>query len=497
VEPWTADGLLSSVVPSSPLATVILDVGRTIRVVNPAAERLTGRPATELVGRPAAELFPVGEADHALALLEAAVRGDTGHVEMTWRTGDGGAVPVGVSWAPVHHDGEVVGLVGVGRDIADRKTLERDLRSMADSFRALAEGSSDLGMYRFSFDPVLRVDYVNPHLEATYGVTLAELREDPSPLWERIDDHARTQLDRTRRGEAIAWPVDAIWRHPDGRRLEVQFHEVPLRGESGQLGAVLGVVRDVTGQRREKRALASALDLERAAAERLRRVDQLRQVFLQAVSHELRTPLTSILGFGATLRHRGAQLDGALVTELADRLHGQATHMQVLLDDLLDVDRLSRGVLTLERTATDIGDLVRRVCRDHADDHHLDIEVTACTAEVDAAKVERIVDNLLTNAWRHAGADAAVRVRVLPGDPVRIEVDDDGPGVPAELRPSVFEPFAQGRNATGAPSPGTGIGLTLVSAFAELHGGRASVHDSDLGGARFVVELPATSERQP
>jgi PAS domain S-box-containing protein len=411
---------------------------------------------------------------------------------MVWRTGDGGAVPVGVSWAPVVRGGEVVGLVGVGRDIADRKALEHDRYTMAESFRALAEGSGDLGMYRFRFAPALEVEYVNPHLEDTYGVHLAELRRDPSPLWERIDDHARRQLDRTRRGDDIDWPVDAIWNHPDGRRLEVQFHEVPLRGPSGRLEGVLGVVRDVTGQRRRQRALSSALDLERAVAEELRRVDQLRQVFLQAVSHELRTPLTSVLGFGATLRERGGQLPGATVSELADRLHRQATRMQVLLDDLLDVDRLSRGVLTLDRRAVDVGALVERLCGERADDPRLEVDVVPCTAEVDAAKVERIVDNLVGNARRHAGVMARVRVRVVAGDPVRIEVDDDGPGVEASLRPTVFEPFAQGRTASGDPSPGTGIGLTLVAAFAELHGGRAVVGDSDLGGARFVVELPAT-----
>lgn len=426
-------------------------------------------------------------------MLESAAQGSAGHTEMAWRTGNGGTVQVGVSWAPIVRRGEVVGLVGSGRDIADRKALEQDLRTMAESFRALAEGSGDLGIYRFRFAPNLRVDYINPLLEETYGVTSTELRADPSPLWERLDEHGRCQLDRTRRGEDVGWPVDAVWRHPDGRRLEVQFHEVPLRGVSGRLDGVLGVVRDVTGQRRRQRALASALDLERAAAEELRRVDDLRQVFLRAVSHELRTPLTSVLGFGATLRDRGAELPGSAVTELASRLHRQSARMQLLLDDLLDVDRLSRGVVTLDRSPADVGALVERVC----DDPSVTVEAVSCTAEVDAAQVERIVDNLVGNARRHAGATATVRVRVVAGDPVRIEVDDDGPGVDEALRPTVFEPFAQGRNASGDPSPGTGIGLTLVAAFAELHGGRVSVGDSDLGGARFVVELPAVGGGDP
>ncbi|WP_052664548.1 PAS domain-containing sensor histidine kinase [Nitriliruptor alkaliphilus] len=369
-----------------------------------------------------------------------------------------------------------------------RDRLEHELKRTADSFRALAEGS-ELGMYRFSFLPHLKVDYVNPYLEELIGVSFVELATDPRPLWERLDPATRDGLDAARRGADVSWPLEGRWRHPDGRELELQFREAPLRDVDGRLEAVFGMVRDVTDQLRQERALASALELERAAADRLRRVDELRKVFLRAVSHELRTPLTALLGFSATLYDRADGLPPDRIAALAERIHHQSRKMERLLDDLLDVDRLSRGVLALDRIPTDLGELVQRVAAEHGGDG-LQVRAPSVTAAVDPPKVERIVVNLLVNARRHAGPAAAVSVTLEPGDPVRLVVEDDGPGVPADQRRTVFEPFAQGATAEGAASPGTGIGLTLVAAFAELHRGRASVEDSDLGGARFVVELP-------
>lgn len=375
---------------------------------------------------------------------------------------------------------------GDRRDRRDR--LEHELKRTADSFRALAEGS-DLGMYRFSFLPDLKVDYVNPYLEELIGVSFAELARDPRPLWERLDPATRDGLDAARRGADVSWPLEGRWRHPDGRMLDLQFREAPLRDVEGRLEAVFGMVRDVTDQLRQERALASALELERAAADRLRRVDELRKVFLQAVSHELRTPLTALLGFSATLCDRADELPPDRIAALADRIHHQSCKMERLLDDLLDVDRLSRGALTLDRTPTDLGELVRRVAADHGDDR-IEVQAPSVTAAVDPIKIERIVVNLLVNARRHAGPGAEVRVTLHAGDPIRLVVEDDGPGVPADQRHTVFEPFAQGPTAEGSASPGTGIGLTLVAAFAELHRGRASVEKSDLGGARFIIELP-------
>ena len=140
---------------------------------------------------------------------------------------------------------------------------------------------------------------------------------------------------------------------------------------------------------------------------------------------------------------------------------------------------------------TDVGALARRTVEslDALADRSIMVFADPVVIAVDPAKVERIVENLLMNAARHTTADRTIWLRVRPeGDGILIAVEDDGPGVPEELREAIFEPFRQG--PTSSPhSPGTGIGLSLVGRFAALHGGRAWVEEREGGGASFRVFL--------
>jgi signal transduction histidine kinase len=163
-----------------------------------------------------------------------------------------------------------------------------------------------------------------------------------------------------------------------------------------------------------------------------------------------------------------------------------------LLVDLLDLDRLSKGIVAPQRSRTDLAALVGRVAQEwgHRSGRRLEVQVEPVVAWVDPAKVERIIENLLANADRHTTPDTPVWVRVTRrGEEVLLAVEDAGGGVPQELRATLFEPFRRG---PGAPvhAPGVGIGLSLVARFAELHGGRAWVQDRPGGGASFRVRLP-------
>jgi signal transduction histidine kinase len=236
---------------------------------------------------------------------------------------------------------------------------------------------------------------------------------------------------------------------------------------------------------------AELLARERQTVRRLEELDDLKNTFLSAVSHELRTPLAVIMGSAMTLAERGDRLAEEEFRELLATLVDSSRKLDALLTDLLDLDRLTRGVLELRRQPTDIGDLVRRVLDTlPLDGRTTNVETESVVVAVDAAKVERIAENLIANAARHTPVETPVWVRV-----VRVEdgccliVEDAGPGIPAELRESIFEPFRRG--AQSAYVPGTGIGLSLVERFAALHGGRAWVEEREGGGASFRVFLPA------
>jgi PAS domain S-box-containing protein len=222
-------------------------------------------------------------------------------------------------------------------------------------------------------------------------------------------------------------------------------------------------------------------------------LEQLRENILATVSHELRTPLTSILGFAVTLKEHGTSLVGRTRDEIIGHLVEQAEKLDRLLSDLLDLDRLRHGSAGPKFGATDVAALVHQVADGYGQDGRVEIDAEPVVAEVDAARLERIVENLLANAIKHTPPGTDVRVRVAAnGDTFLLTVDDRGDGIPEHDRESVFELFNRGEAHESLP--GAGIGLALVAQFAAVHHGRAWVEDSPGGGASFRVELPV---RQP
>src|SRR6266545_2980530 len=238
--------------------------------------------------------------------------------------------------------------------------------------------------------------------------------------------------------------------------------------------------------------LAQALSRGKAAAEGLQAADAMKDTFLRAVSHDLRNPLAAILGVALTLERTKFYLPRDKAMELLDMLVEKARKLDRLLNDLLDLNRLEQGVLEPDRSPTDVRGLLLRVVRevDNLEGWHVQVEASTVMAAIDASKVERIVENLLVNATRHTPPGTPVWVGgVVRGRDLELVVADAGPGVPPELAGSVFEPFNQGG---GDDSRGVGIGLSLVSRFAQLHGGQAWVSERTGGGAAFHVLLPNT-----
>lgn len=230
----------------------------------------------------------------------------------------------------------------------------------------------------------------------------------------------------------------------------------------------------------------------RQQASQLQEANELKSAFLQATSHELRTPLTVILGIAQTFRHR-ERLGDDLYETLADRLLAQSERLRTLLTDLLDVDRLLRGTVHINRAPTDLARLIVDVIEHLEDPERITADLQPVVVPVDSAKIERVIDNLLANAVKHSrGADIWVRLEP-DGDEVLLTIEDSGPGIPDGLHTEIFEPFRQGPASTADASPGTGIGLTLVHRFVNLHGGRVWAENRPEGGARFRVALPQES----
>jgi two-component system sensor histidine kinase KdpD len=271
----------------------------------------------------------------------------------------------------------------------------------------------------------------------------------------------------------------------------VNDQAVLVRDEQGRPKFWQGVWVDVT-ERKRANELERALEAERREADRLRAVDEMKNTFLQAVSHDLRTPLAAILGFAVTLEREDVELHPDEAKDLASRIAVNARKLDRMVGDLLDLDRLGRGIVEPNLVETDVGALVLKLVAgsEIVSAREVSMDVEPVLAEVDPAKVERIVENLLSNTARHTPPATRVWVKVRSQDEgALIAVEDEGPGVPIELRSTIFEPFQRGPE-TPDRSPGIGIGLALVARFTEMHGGRAWVEERDGGGASFKVWLP-------
>ncbi len=216
---------------------------------------------------------------------------------------------------------------------------------------------------------------------------------------------------------------------------------------------------------------------------------EMKSAFLSAVSHELRTPLTVVVGAATTLRARAGQLSTTQQAQFLERLEQQAHRLDRLLSDLLDLDRLNRGVIEPRRRLVDLVPLAHRAVGtlDIAD-HDVRIDADTLVAEVDPGLTERILENLVRNAVKYSPPNTLVTVDLArEGDSVFIRVEDQGEGIPEHLRATILEPFV--RVDHDHPQPGTGIGLTLVRRFAQLHGGDVWIEEGATGGTRVVVVL--------
>jgi PAS domain S-box-containing protein len=382
---------------------------------------------------------------------------------------------------------------GMMLDVTERRLAEDRLADAEQRYRAIVE-HIPAAIYLDRPTDTLETIYVSPQIADIMGVTPEEWIADPD-LWRRLvvpedrEPTLATFLEALEAGEN--WQAEYRVRTPDGRTVWIHDETTFLTDEEGRPQFVQGVVFDITERKLAEQALRESEQREREAAERLRALDDMKNTFLAAVSHELRSPLTSILGLALTLE-RAPDIEGPDRDDLLSRLAANAKKLDRLLKDLLDIDRLNRGIVEPQYRVTDVGALARRTVE------HLDalvgrevlVQTDPVVIPVDPPKVERIVENLLMNAVRHTESDRRIWLFVGPYEGgVRISVEDDGPGVPAELRSAIFEPFQQG--PTRSPhAPGTGIGLSLVARFAELHGGRAWVDEREGGGAAFHVVIP-------
>jgi PAS domain S-box-containing protein len=360
----------------------------------------------------------------------------------------------------------------LGRERAARAEAERLAAERAAILRQIADGV-------VLMDPTGRVTFINEAGRRLYGLDRADgaadyalLTLDGAPL-----AHAQQPLWRAaRRGETIP-AAEFIIRRGDGSEVVVRGSAAPVVAEDGsRLGAVL-TLHDITARR--------ALEREK-------------DEFLSAVSHDLRTPLAAIkASIGVLLAHTPADFPAPLHRLLVN-IDQAADRMATLVGDLLDLARLQAGRLQLELELTDLRLVAERaaaaiepLAQQRGQQVRVEVPPTPVLAHADAARLERALLNLLTNAHQYGRPGGRIELQLALHDGhARLAVRDDGPGIPRELQERIFERFYRPDTEQTRRSRGAGLGLPIARAFAELHGGRLWVESEPGVGSTFVLLIP-------
>jgi len=259
---------------------------------------------------------------------------------------------------------------------------------------------------------------------------------------------------------------------------------VPRELTSQQRGSLAALSRQLMAQLELRRAMALLVEAERA-----------KQAFVANVSHELRTPLTSIRGALALLRDSESNLDDDS-RRLLSAAYRSANRLLELVNDLLDLERVGSGELSVETRDCDLATVIERAVetiRPIATDSGVSLAIgpTAERLPADPERLTQVLINLMANAVRFSSRGGTVTVSVSPAaEHVRVMVDDQGPGVPEGFRSVIFEPFKQVQGSAAHKKGGTGLGLAISQAIIKQHGGALGVADAPGGGARFWFDLP-------
>ncbi|MGH8199462.1 MAG: hybrid sensor histidine kinase/response regulator [Steroidobacteraceae bacterium] len=468
-------------------AVIVTDVSGRVTFLNPVAERITGWAMADAIGQPFEKVFHIVN-EHTGAAVEHPVTkvletggivGLANHTILITR--DGQRVPIDDSGAPVRaSNGELIGIIVVFRDVTERKRADHTRGWLA----AIIDSSDDAVVSK-TLDGI--VTSWNPAAVRLFGYEPAEIIGKPITTVIPVELHAEEAeiLGRLRRGERVDH-FETIRLAKDGRRIEISLTISPIRDEEGTIIGASKIARDITERRRSERLLRAA--------------DRQKDEFLATLAHELRNPLAPICAAAELLKQaKSLAPELRAATAILER---QARHMTHLVDDLLDMSRITSGRIRLQPEPIDLTELLRGVIETYRQSAEtLRHQVTFAASGVpvyvngDRIRLAQIASNILHNAVKYTPPGGRIEIGLRTENRQAIvNVRDNGMGIPPEMLEHIFEPFAQLDRSFERADGGLGIGLTLAKRLVELHQGRIEVRSAGRGkGTEFLIHLPTTA----
>ncbi len=497
-----ARALLAEIVASSDDAIISKDLNGVITSWNRGARELFGYTAEEAIGKPVTLLIPADHINEEPGILERIRRGETiDHYETVRQRKDGSLRDISLTVSPIRDaGGRVIGAAKIARDITERKRAEAALRDSEDRYRTLF----DLGPVAvYSCDAAGVIQTFNRRAAELWGREPASgdtderfcgsfklFRPDGSFM-----PHEQCPMAEVVSGKiAEVHDAEVLIERPEGSQISVIVNILPLKNERGEITGAINCFYDISERKQAERQL-------REYAGKLSDSDRRKSEFLAMLAHELRNPLAPIRHGLQIMRWTGGDAQTVKsVTELVER---QVGHLVGLVDDLLDVSRISRGKIELRRGRIELAAVVTdavEIARPLSERREHELTVTVppepICVNADPLRLTQVVGNLLNNACKFTEKGGRIRLSVeREGEQAVIRVRDNGIGIAANQLPLIFDMFMQADVSIERSGSGLGIGLALVKNLVEMHGGTVEAHSAGVGhGSEFVVRLPITAE---
>jgi PAS domain S-box-containing protein len=480
-------------------AVITTDVQGTVTYLNPVAESMTGWSTLEAAGRPLTTVFRIINEDSGepaenpvdRVLSEGIVVGLANHTVIVRRDGTTSAIED--SAAPIRDlNGNLIGAVMVFHGVSARREAERALRRSEQLLTDFFENAA-VGLHWVGPDgTILRankteLDLLGYSREEYIGRHISDFHAD-KPV---IDDI----LQKLSCGECLEG-YEARLLCKDGSIRHVLISSNVL-WEDGKFIHTRCFTRDITDRKLAELALREEVARRERAEAALRETDRRKDEFLATLAHELRNPLAPIRQ--AALISKGTNATEAQKRWSHDVISRQVHHMSLLLDDLLDISRITRGTLALRLEATELADVIDAAVETarpvfDAKRHGFTVDRPRHPVRfmADPLRLAQVLSNLLTNAGKYTDPQGDIRlVAEVTDSEIAIRVKDNGIGIPHGVAASVFDMFAQVKSAQDRSEGGLGIGLALSRGLVELHGGTIEVTSEGIGrGSEFTVRLP-------